>query len=489
MRNRNLALAAAVLLLSFGASASGASNWPTFHGDPARTGSSSDSIRVPLSLLWSVSSGGQSIVASPVVADGVLYVGTYETSSDGSQPTGRLIAMGADTGTIYWVFPGPQDQVSPIGAIQAAPTVVPGSIVFSSLDGWIYCLTPEGKLRWRYYTGGTAASSPLVLAGRVIVTSGFPNLGEVIGLSLATGQLIWDTKGKLASGTGQEQYLMGTLAAVGNSAVVLSRTGAVYSLDPADGHVLWSQQGAGGASLLAPAVSNGRVYTVADAFSRVVQALPVDGGKPVWQWQYAEQPGMQTVSSPATNGKLLVFGAGSPRQSVYALDAATGKPLWSTEVGVSIGAYGCSSSPAIAGDVVLVGAADSADAGGRLVVLDAATGKELQTDDALRTERPIIASPAVAGGRVFVADTGGTVKAFANTIPYGDPYSDGRIDIKDVMLAFRAALGLEKLTPDQLAAADVEPVRGATVGDGVINISDVMSLLRRSLGLTPPTWP
>jgi hypothetical protein len=124
-----------------------------------------------------------------------------------------------------------------------------------------------------------------------------------------------------------------------------------------------------------------------------------------------------------------------------------------------------------------------------LVVLDAATGKELQTDDALRTERPIIASPAVAGGRVFVADTGGTVKAFANTIPYGDPYSDGRIDIKDVMLAFRAALGLEKLTPDQLAAADVEPVRGATVGDGVINISDVMSLLRRSLGLTPPTWP
>ncbi|MGQ9525332.1 MAG: dockerin type I repeat-containing protein, partial [Armatimonadota bacterium] len=65
-----------------------------------------------------------------------------------------------------------------------------------------------------------------------------------------------------------------------------------------------------------------------------------------------------------------------------------------------------------------------------------------------------------------------------------DLNSDGRVDIMDVGLCLRYALGL--LTPPSqtiFARADIEPKRGpGQYGDGVLNISDVLRMLRVVLG-------
>lgn len=65
-----------------------------------------------------------------------------------------------------------------------------------------------------------------------------------------------------------------------------------------------------------------------------------------------------------------------------------------------------------------------------------------------------------------------------------DLNSDGRLDVMDVGLCLRYALGL--LTPPSqtiFARADIEPKRGPEqYGDGVINISDVLRMLRVVLG-------
>lgn len=65
-----------------------------------------------------------------------------------------------------------------------------------------------------------------------------------------------------------------------------------------------------------------------------------------------------------------------------------------------------------------------------------------------------------------------------------DLNSDGRVDIMDVGLCLRYALGL--LTPPSqtiIARADIEPKHGpGQYGDGVINISDVLRMLRVVLG-------
>ncbi len=59
---------------------------------------------------------------------------------------------------------------------------------------------------------------------------------------------------------------------------------------------------------------------------------------------------------------------------------------------------------------------------------------------------------------------------------YGDLNSDGRIDVRDVVLVMRHVLGLESLTGTSKVLADVN-------GDGAINVLDASLITQKSLGL------
>jgi hypothetical protein len=70
----------------------------------------------------------------------------------------------------------------------------------------------------------------------------------------------------------------------------------------------------------------------------------------------------------------------------------------------------------------------------------------------------------------------------------------GAVDIADVVVALRMAVGLETATASDLLAADVAPtvVSGAerlAMGNGSIDIGDVVLLLRSSVGLERLSWP
>ncbi|HEY3281800.1 MAG TPA: dockerin type I domain-containing protein [Armatimonadota bacterium] len=68
----------------------------------------------------------------------------------------------------------------------------------------------------------------------------------------------------------------------------------------------------------------------------------------------------------------------------------------------------------------------------------------------------------------------------------GDLNGDGKVNISDVTLSLRAAVGLYQPTPDALAAGDVSPrpgTNGRLYGDGVVNIQDVLRILRYVVGL------
>ena len=64
----------------------------------------------------------------------------------------------------------------------------------------------------------------------------------------------------------------------------------------------------------------------------------------------------------------------------------------------------------------------------------------------------------------------------AATFAPGDVNGDGRIDVRDVVLAMQHALGLKKLTGEQFLAADIN-------GDGTINVRDVTGMMQFSLGI------
>ena len=85
----------------------------------------------------------------------------------------------------------------------------------------------------------------------------------------------------------------------------------------------------------------------------------------------------------------------------------------------------------------------------------------------------------------------GTPEGCATGVP-GDvapaPGGDGRVDIGDVVLALRAAVGLATITPELLARGDVAPgervgTEHRVIGDGVIDIADAVVLLQASTGL------
>jgi hypothetical protein len=76
--------------------------------------------------------------------------------------------------------------------------------------------------------------------------------------------------------------------------------------------------------------------------------------------------------------------------------------------------------------------------------------------------------------------------------PRGAP--DGAVDIGDVVLGLRMAVGLEEPSARERLLVDVAPVemaRGSAVvrADDAVTVADVVVLLRSAVGLTSLLWP
>jgi len=62
--------------------------------------------------------------------------------------------------------------------------------------------------------------------------------------------------------------------------------------------------------------------------------------------------------------------------------------------------------------------------------------------------------------------------------PRGDLNGNGAVDISDAIIALRAVIGLQALSPDKTTTADV-------TGDGLLDVRDVQLILRIAVGLAP----
>ncbi len=108
--------------------------WPTYRGDPARSGATAADLAHNLQVRWETDLGGK--LTSPVVAEGVLLV----ADSDAHQ----VYALDADGGQRIWTWSGQARVDSP-------PTIDRGRVLFGSADGSVYCLQlADGVLIWRF---------------------------------------------------------------------------------------------------------------------------------------------------------------------------------------------------------------------------------------------------------------------------------------------------------------------------------------------------
>jgi outer membrane protein assembly factor BamB len=280
-------------------------------------------------LLWNYTITGYEgyVDSSPAVANGVVYVGSYDNN---------LYALNATTGAKLWNY-------TTGGSVQSSPAVANGVVYVGSYDNNLYALNATtGTMLWSFTTGGGVYSSPAVANGVVYVGSWDFN-GDVYALNATTGAEVWDYM------TGSNE---GGSPAVANGMVYVGQGSNLYALNATTGAKVWNYGTQAPTS--SPAVANGVVYVGTQNSPQrlpTFYALNATTGAQVWSYPTGA-PGPSVQSSPAVaNGMVYV---GGDDGNLYALNATTGTMLWSFTTQALV-----TSSPAVANGVVYVGSDDN----------------------------------------------------------------------------------------------------------------------------------
>ena len=349
-------------------------DWAQFHFSPDHKGLNPyENILNPdtvanLTPLWMFTPGD----SSPAVFNGVVYI-----VSDAAY------ALNASTGALLWTYP-----VSGYG-----PTVSNGMVYIGAGDHYVYALNAAtGALVWKYATDGTAAGTPTVANGVVYVgTAHGLEYSYMYALNARTGAFIWKSQGY--------DWCASSPAVAGGAVYVSVQEktyGHVDAWDAATGAFLWRALSPDSIAS-SPAVANGLVYVGTVSGNSAVWALNAKTGEPVWSYHFA---GCCFYSSPAVANGIVYIGFSD--HNLYALDAETGKLLWTYATGGRV-----DSSPAVADGVVYVGSDDH-----YLYAVNASTGMLLWKYATGGAVRP---SPAIANGMVYIGS--GDDKLYAFGLP------------------------------------------------------------------------
>lgn len=175
---------------------------------------------------------------TPAVDFGTVYFGTMD---------GTVYAVDVSSGALRWRFAG-------AGWINGSPVVANGFLYVSCYDGRIYSISLQGKEEWVHNTEGEFISSPLVLAGDVIIY-GTMN-GNVIALDAKTGAIRWK---QATSG-----WVSGVAYDPARARLIVTsagpKTGGIYSLRLSTGEVVWRYRSPGNNYWSAPALTDSSVW-------------------------------------------------------------------------------------------------------------------------------------------------------------------------------------------------------------------------------------
>ncbi len=299
-----------------------------------------------------------------------------------------------------------------------SPIAVADRVLLSGAEGSkraVFCYSAvSGELLWRCDL--PPATPPKVsddcgLAPSTLASDGafvfaiFPSL-DAAGIELTTGRLAWLRS--LGSPDNVYGHAASLRAEPGKVLVQLDRGvrkdahSAVIALDAASGRELWRTARSVGATWSTPAL--GRVgdkrLLIATSDPWVI-AYDTSDGREVWR---AKLLGGEIAPSPVMlDGIVYVSNEGS---DAVAIDAGgTGDVTQSAVRWANADAPGDIVSPLVAGGVML-----AAKTYGTLIAVDAASGQTAWEQD---MEAEMNASPALAGGKVWLLDKAGAMHVLA----------------------------------------------------------------------------
>lgn len=350
----------------------------TYRGGLARTGSFAVSGLPTLSgVAWTLKTGGP-VRSSPVVADGVLVVGSDD---------GNVYAVDPATGAERWRF-------ATGGAVQASATIAGGRVFLGSKAGFMHALDlKDGRELWRWandpanpkqfpITNSTALAYGVLFVG----VNGWSPRANLVGLDPASGKEVWRCRGaKPNEGPMAPTVLDGRIVFPGSDNVL-------FCVDLATTDVLWRGNGHHCHACVAQ-VGDGLFYDTGDT------CLRMDATSGRITGRSASAPGgalnFFPHASPAVHGDVAIYAKQDGVVRAFKADVI-GKPLWEARLGGQP-----NSSPAIAGGLVYIGCDD-----GHVYAIDFASGALRWKH---RTGGLVQSSPLPGDGCVWVGTDDGSI--------------------------------------------------------------------------------
>ncbi len=421
MRTRLLSF---LLLLTAGAAVLGADDWPEWRG-PSRDGTSRET-KLPErwspsgeNVAWSLPFGGRS---TPVAFGDRVYLQTITTQSIATTQE-RLVAVDADSGKVVWErrVNDFHSDVRYDRAGWASPAVDPatGNIYMFTGAAQLLAFAPDGKVIWErslpeeygaITTHGGRTTSPIVEGDKVILNALIQNWGPDLGrpgnryfaFDKATGQTIWVSSPQARHY--DTNYSTPIVVDVNGARlmVVGGTDGVFHALQVNTGKPVWSMEVSKRALLNSALFRDGTIYithgeeNVDTTEMGMIAAMDanVTGPQTTKSLKWVTRGFLPTYASPVMDGERLYTMDNSA--ILGAFDLKTGNQLWTKRLGIASKA-----SPVLADGKIYIGTE-----GGKFYILrPTANGADILDEDligAAGNPEPIVASPAVAGGRVFV---------------------------------------------------------------------------------------
>jgi len=450
-------LAAAALMVCAWANTARAEDWATPGLDGSHSRLSTERSGPAFgNARWSTSfrTGGL-VLASPVVADGVLVTVDLD---------GVVSGLRADDGTPIW-------QATTGATVHGTPAVARGRVFVPTYGNQVVALRlADGAVLWVSEVGGSVLSSPAPVDGDVIVSVGFPQR-HVARLSGETGGVVWQT------GDTMQQFGNSSPAVGGGLVVVGSNGGRYYAFDADTGAARWEYGADGLVHLAAPIIVNGRVFMAGGGDSHHVHAVDAETGAAIAGWPVdlpTPAPDVagsligrhRAISSFATVAGILVVqtrlddaldtnadgvvDTRVSRETMVAIDSMTGDRMWQVPRGRTAVADAndvpkflvCPTPAAYRTDsgLPLIVSASTLDP--TIVTLDPMTGTE-QARAAVAGST--LASPVLANGRLYTVTIDGTIEGLGSAVNHAPgaaiPARTTRaLDVADLTLHWLAAI-------------------------------------------------
>jgi len=382
-----------------------AAEWSDIHGTEWGSGyekigkryaSGGQAVATPMPLAWSFALPSQPWFSSPVVAGGMVHLGTQD---------GKLYGWNAATGAMLWSY----DSGEQPGA--SVPSVAGGILyvnVHGSTQQTVRALNAAtGSLIWTCILTGNGGwlTATTTFGGRVAVGGSRANM-----LLAATGGVIWSATLDSAVASAPIMDVQRT--------IYCSESTYAYSLQNCDGSQQWSQLLT--ENVWAAATLGALLYAPSGNQVSAARVTAIDPNAGTVVWSYITPLG--DYSTPAEDGSRVYFGCDDGK--VRAVNAATGSLAWTYATGSAV-----RSAPAVVGGSVLVGSDNN-----KLYCLDSGNGAlnwtyTFPNNNTALGYYPFISSstgvgmisPAYSDGMVFAASGWGSGLWAFGTTPTGSP--------------------------------------------------------------------